>query len=186
MALTIKMAYFFLERAAEPISERLENAAMRSPTFKRLCAGFAKGLQTFEHNKTLRRYAREQKMAELHGVHADPGRAQSIPADMLEPPEELSEEQAVKQGAEMLGEMFVVGVGLTLLIHQQIQDRAEEAENEAKVQENEDKIKKLLDANDALQGRVDMLEAAEARRVAAAAAAPRPSSLRTLFLGAAQ
>ena len=140
MALSLKLVYFFVERAAEPVSQRLENAAQASPAFRAVCRRVATSFEHIEHQKAIRRLAFEQRAAELHGVHAEPGRAQGIPADEIESPPTLTESEAVQKGAELLGEFFVLGVD-RLLIHQQMRDRADEAENEAKVEKNESKIK---------------------------------------------
>lgn len=184
MALSLKLVYFFVERAAEPVSQRLENAAQASPAFRAVCRRVATSFEHIEHQKAIRRLAFEQRAAELHGVHAEPGRAQGIPADEIESPPTLTESEAVQKGAELLGEFFVLGVGLGLLIHQQMRDRADEAENEAKVEKNESKIKTLEATNAGLQKRIESLERfmrdAEAQQ---SMAATKPASLRSLIMG---
>ena len=169
MALTLKVAYFFVERMAreravgtaaplhasppvdtaecsrvlslfaqaEPFSSVLERSAARSPTFRAACTRLATWQSRLEYNRSLRRLAHDQSLAELH---PDPGRAHWVPSDDLTPPPELSEREATQRGAEMLGEAFVVSVGLALLYHQAASDRADEAERASTIEENERRV----------------------------------------------
>ena len=140
MALALKLTYFVLERAAEPISARLEGAAANSAVFRSACTRLAQAYNKIDYNKQLRRAALEQRLADLH---PEPGRSQWVPMDDIEPPPVLSEKEATQRGCDLLGEAFVIAVGLSLLLHQQMADREAEAANLATVEANELRIRHL-------------------------------------------
>ena len=167
MSLAIKLVYFAVERAAEPVSERLEIYARSSPRFRATCRSIAEWQANLQHNKELRKLAHQQRLADEQGQDARPGHGSWTPADDVEPPPVLSEKEATRNGAELLGESFVISVGLAVLLVQAAADRADEARNEERVEANETRI----DTNDArirameqqlrvLDKRVALLEAA--------------------------
>ena len=102
MALAGKLFYFVIERAAEPVSNILERqAASKSPIFRSACMRLARWQSRFEYNREVRRVVKMQKDA---GIEPEPGHAHWVPTDDIEPPPELSEEEATQKGAELLGE----------------------------------------------------------------------------------
>ena len=137
-----KLAYFAVERAAEPVSNRLEAAAAQSPSFRAACSRLATWQARLEYNKQVRRVSREQRAAEESGVHVEPGRS-SVPADELQPPPKLTEKEATQLGCELFGEAFVVSVGLALLGVQAVQERRNEQEQDAAVEVNDARITNL-------------------------------------------
>lgn len=143
MALSARFLYFAIERAAEPISQRLENYASSSPRFRGACRQVAEWQSKLAYNKDLRRIAHEQRLANEQGQDARPGSGGWTPIDDVEPPPQLSEREATTQGCELLGEGFVICVGLGLLVHQAAADRADEAAAEARIEANEARIKSL-------------------------------------------
>ena len=96
-----------MERAAEPLSARLETHAARSERFRMLCGRIANAYNNLDHNKQQRRAHRDS------ALHPQPHERIE-----LEPPPTLSEPDATALGCQLLGEGFVIGVGLALLIHQ--------------------------------------------------------------------
>lgn len=138
-----KLAYFAVERAAEPVSNRLEAAAAQSPSFRAACSRIAKWQARLEYDKVLRRVSREQRLADESGLHVEPGRGNWVPADELQPPPELTEKEATQRGCELLGEAFVLSVGLALLGVQASQERRNEQEQEAAVEANDARITML-------------------------------------------
>lgn len=156
MALALKLSYFMIERAAEPVSEILERQAVRSTAFRSACTRLARWYNRLEYNKSVRRLALQQKLAQHEDVYPDPGHSHSIIADELEPPPVLSEKEATHKGAELLGEGFVISIGLILLLHQVASDRAEEAEQQRTIEENEERIRTLERQLAALSKKVDV------------------------------
>ena len=155
MALALKMTYFAIERMAEPVSEVLEQHAARSPQFRAACKRLATWHSRLDYQRQLRRLAQEQKRAETTGLCPEPGRGQWVPADDLEPPPELTEREATQRGAELLGEGFVISVGLALLYHQNRLDHAAEAESARTIEENEARICELESQLAAMRTRLD-------------------------------
>ena len=68
----VKLAYFFVERAAEPLSARLESYAARSERFRSACGGLANWYNTIEYRKGERHRARTINTTaahqQLHGL----------------------------------------------------------------------------------------------------------------------
>lgn len=177
MALVLKLTYFAIERAAEPVSELLERSAARSPAFQTMCVRLATWHSRIDYQKQVRRLQTEQKLAEGAGLVVEPGRAQSVPVDDLEPPPILSEQEATTRGAELLGEGFVMAVGVGLLLMNDWSDRRSEAEQQQTIEKNEVRIKTLEDQIIALRERVEEKErAAKSAADAAAASPPTPSN----------
>ena len=112
MVAALKLAYFVVERAAEPLSARLEVAAANSDLFRRACGQLANWSNSLEHRKQQRRLARE-RTARGH-TRVDGWED----ADELQSEPKLSEEQATELGCQLMGEGFVISVGLALLLHQ--------------------------------------------------------------------
>eukprot|EP00966_Prymnesium_polylepis_P030497 709799-Prymnesium_polylepis.1 len=120
----LKLFYFVVERAAEPLSARLETTAAGSERFRRLCGTIANWSNSLEYEKQQRRLARERNRL---GVVAA-----ALVEDALEAaPPKLSEQEATELGCQLIGEGFVVGVGLALLLHQEARERAAEEAKEA-------------------------------------------------------
>ena len=161
-----KLAYFVIERAAEPVSQRLENYAAQSPRFRATCVSIAQRHANLEYNKEVRRQAYE-KATQSSGEEApdcarpvEPGRAPPVDhsrASVHAPPT-LSEKDATRAGSELLGEAFVLAVGLLVFARQAIEDRREEAENEARIATNEARLDELEKSRVALAFRVSQLE----------------------------
>ena len=150
--ISLKLAYFAIERLAEPISQRLETYAAQSPSFRAACWSIATWSSRLEHNKKVRRslwlQAKQARLLDDASREDAPGHMPQVSLadldDDLNPaPPELDEKEATQQGCELLGEGFVLGVGLALLLHQVAQDRADEAANEAKVEANEARVTAL-------------------------------------------
>ena len=103
------------------------------------CTKLATWQSRLEYNRSLRRLAHDQSLAEE--LQPDPGRAHWVPSDdHLTPPPELSEREATQRGSAILGEAFVVTVGVALLYHQAVSDRADEAERASTIEENERRV----------------------------------------------
>ena len=166
MALALKLTYFAIERMAEPVSEVLERQAANSPRFRSACMRLATWHSQIDYRRSVRRLAQEQRLSELgpSDLHPDPGRAHWIPADDLEPPPELTEKEATQRGAELLGEGFVLSIGLALLLHQAASDRADEAEQQLTIEKNEERIADLESQVHALHERVSVAELQLRRR----------------------
>ena len=112
----VKLVYFVVERAAEPLSARLESYAARSERFRSACGVLANWYNTIEYRKGERHRARTISTSGWEGREAEP------------PPPPLSEQEATTLGCELLGECFVGGVALSILLAQAATDKAEEAE----------------------------------------------------------
>lgn len=154
MALMLKITYFVLERAAEPISERLERAAAKSTRFRHLCKRIANTYANVDYYKQLRRVAHEQRMAEEYiNLHPEPGRAHWTPSDDaldVEPPPVLTEKEATQRGCELLGEGFVLSVGIALLLHQVSADSENETRQQETIEANNKRIRALEESQAAL------------------------------------
>jgi hypothetical protein len=98
MSLVLKLTYFAVERAAEPVSNIIERQAMNSPSFRATCKRLAKWHSRIEYNKELRRIQAQQQMSELH---PDPGHGNWVPSDDVQPPADLDEKDATRRGAEV-------------------------------------------------------------------------------------
>ena len=171
MALVPRLHYFAIERTAEPVSERLEAAAAASPSFRKACGRIAQHFANFEHNKSVRRIAHEQRMAMATSNDAafgKPGSGAWQPADDYEPAPTLSEREATQRGCEILGEGFVLFVGLSLLLHQAANDRASEAMQEELMATSEQRITHLEESLATLDRRVKALEERDASTASAA------------------
>ena len=167
MALALKLSYFVIEKAAEPVSELLERSAARSPTFRSACMRLAKWHSGIDYRKEVRRLGYAQKLSEQSDNHADPGHHHQVPADdisTLEPPPELTEKEATTRGAEILGEAFVISIGLGLLLRQVSDDWEDEAEQQRTIEKNEVRIKDLENQVKALNARVGKSELAAAEQ----------------------
>lgn len=110
----LKVGYLLVERAAEPLSARLEAAAARSGAFRSSCVLLATWVNGIEHRRQLRRVARLASEGEARGERegGEGGKVGVTPAP------QLNEEQAVEAGCRLIGEGFVVVVGFVLLLHQ--------------------------------------------------------------------
>lgn len=181
--LSLKIAYFAIERLAEPISQRLERYAAQSPKFRQACWKIASWNRNLEHAKKVRRnvwlqaeHARLLDDSSREGLSDSPGHMPKVSLadldlDMDPAPPALDEKEATQQGCELLGEGFVLSVGLALLLHQAAQDRADEAANEAKVEANEARVaalerqqKELLDRIIAMDEQLQSSHAAQHSR----------------------
>ena len=152
MAVLLRLSYFVVERAAEPLSQRLEQAAASSARFRSFCVTCANWYNDIDYHRSVRRVAHEQRMAARADLGTPtPGRGQWVPVDDLPDRPLLTEREAVQQGTELLGEAFVLSVGLALLLHQTAADRAAEAEQQQLVEENETRIKALEETQQELR-----------------------------------
>ena len=124
----VKLAYFFVERAAEPLSARLESYAARSERFRSACGGLANWYNTIEYRKGERHRARTINTTAADGWE---GREPEPPPP---PPPQLSEQEATTLGCELLGECFVGGVALSVLLAEVATSKAEEAEQQAVIE----------------------------------------------------
>ena len=161
MALVPKLLYFVIERAAEPVSNRLETFAASSPRFRSFCLYVARWQADLDYHKSLRRIAHLQRLADGQGQHPIPGSSAWTPVDDLaaaDPRPELSEREATAKGSEILGEFIVLSVGLGLLVHQAASGRSQEMEQAAQVERNEERIRSLERALDAQRDKVHLLE----------------------------
>ena len=156
MALAGKLFYLVIERAAEPVSNILERqAASKSPIFRSACMRLARWQSRFEYNREVRRVVKMQKDA---GIEPEPGHAHWVPTDDIEPPPELSEEEATQKGAELLGEAFVIFIALGMLYAQSLADDRSEAEQDAKQQQNEARIVELEQLTASLKEKLEAIE----------------------------
>ena len=135
-----------VERAAEPLSARLESAAAQSETFRHACGAIANWYNSYDHRKAERRRARTMPSAD--------GWEPAGP----EAPTPLSEGEATTLGCELLGECFVGGVALTVLLVQMSQDSAAEEEQNARMGTLQ---KALEEQTKTLQGQTERLTALE-------------------------
>mmetsp|Transcript_2689 Transcript_2689/g.5249 ORF Transcript_2689/g.5249 Transcript_2689/m.5249 type:complete len:181 (+) Transcript_2689:90-632(+) len=149
----LKLVYFFVERAAEPLSARLESYAARSERFRSACGVLANWYNRVEYHKAERRRARAiRTLADgWEGLEAEP------------PPPPLSEQEATTLGCELLGECFVGGVALAILLAQTAQDKAEEAEQLRLMGALQSSIEEQKKQLDDLQGLVHRNHALEQR-----------------------
>ena len=125
----VKLAYFFVERAAEPLSARLESYAARSKRFRGACGGLANWYNTIEYRKAERHRARN-----VGTTTAADGWEKLEAEPPLPPPPQLSEQEATTLGCELLGECFVGGVALSILLAEVATSKAEEAEQQAVIE----------------------------------------------------
>ncbi|KAL1519086.1 hypothetical protein AB1Y20_003353 [Prymnesium parvum] len=123
MGTFLKLAYFAVERAAEPLSERLEAAAARSESFRRACTRLANWANGIEYRKQQRRLARGRERC-------------GLPAEEVAAPQ-LSVEAATEAGCQLIGEGFVIAVGLALLMHQELMERAAEEAQQKDIEHNQ-------------------------------------------------
>lgn len=137
----VKLAYFFVERAAEPLSARLESYAARSDRFRSACGGLANWYNTIEYRKAERHRAR---------TISTPAEAEPPPP----PPPQLSEQEATTLGCELLGECFVGGVALSILLAEVATGKAEEAEQLAVIDALQSSIEEQRQQLADLQGMV--------------------------------
>lgn len=137
----VKLAYFFVERAAEPLSARLESYAARSDRFRSACGGLANWYNTIEYRK-----------AERHRARTISTPAEAEPP--LPPPPQLSEQEATTLGCELLGECFVGGVALSILLAEVATGKAEEAEQLAVIDALQSSIEEQRQQLADLQGMV--------------------------------
>ena len=158
-----KVLYFVVERAAEPLSNRLEGYAARSASFRQLCGYVANNFNRIEFNKQQRRQSRMAMLSGDAWVEAD---------ELIEEPS-LSEAEATKIGCELLGEGTVLLLAGGVLLHQTLAENAQEAEQDARTRRNEDRLDELearWQSVDSLAARIGELEAAAAAPAAAACA----------------
>ena len=158
-----KGLYFVVERAAEPLSNRLEGYAARSASFRQLCGYVANNFNRIEFNKQQRRQSRMAMLSGDAWVEAD---------ELIEEPS-LSEAEATKIGCELLGEGTVLLLAGGVLLHQTLAENAQEAEQDARTRRNEDRLDELearWRSVDELAARIGELEAEAAAAGAAAAA----------------
>ena len=151
MAFVAKVLYFVVERAAEPVSQRLERYAARNETFTNFCRRVAQFQFDLEHSKTLRRIALERPFEQGIGSEIQDDEISQLP-------DAPRAERATQLGCELLGEAFVWSVGLLLLAHQVSTDRKAEMENEQRVLKNEARILALEESNALLKARLASLE----------------------------
>ena len=146
----LKLAYFLIERVAEPLSGHLERVAARSPRFRSMCGGIAQQYNALEFNKAERRRRRDA----AEGARADGWEG----AGEAEPAPQLCETEATRLGCSLLGEGFVIMTGCALLVHQST------AESEAE-EEQQRAIDALERAQRGADARLAELEAAHRRLV---------------------
>ena len=104
-----KVAFFAIERVAEPISNQIEKVASRSPWFQKTCINISK---RFRKDK--------EKQWHLTGF---------VGSDWKVPT--IDNSQAVTMGCEILGEGIVWSIGLGILAYTMHQDDvAEEVQNQ--------------------------------------------------------
>ena len=144
----VKLAYFFVERAAEPLSARLESYAARSERFRSACGGLANWYNTIEYRKGERHRARTINTTAADGWE---GREAEPPPP---PPPQLSEQEATTLGCELLGECFVGGVALSILLAEVATGKAEEAEQLAVIDALQSSIEEQRQQLADLQGMV--------------------------------
>ena len=112
--MTTKLLFFVVEKAAEPFASALEQVCLRSPTFQRACIATARPFNTRSPTRRASAYA-------------DP----NAPVEKLVP---LTDTEATKLGAELIGEAAVWSIGLAILYAQHRQESEAEAELEARIQ----------------------------------------------------
>jgi len=142
----VKRAYFFVERAAEPLSARLESYAARSERFRSACGGLANWYNTIEYRKGERHRARTINTTAADGWE---GREPEPPPP---PPPQLSEQEATTLGCELLGQCFVGGVALSILLAEVATGKAEEAEQLAVIEALQSNIEEQRQQLADLQG----------------------------------
>ena len=75
MSLALKLTYYLIERAAEPVSNVIEHYAAQSPSFRATCTKLANWQARQAYNRDVRRLAQEQRVSELRFKWALPPRA---------------------------------------------------------------------------------------------------------------
>ena len=148
----LKLVHFFIERLAEPVSSRLEKVAGRSTAFRTTCVRLAQWQHQFEYQKALRRHTRDSVG---HEASAD-GWEDAVP----ELPEPRSEKDATAAGCDLLGEAFVWTVGIGILIHQEWQERQDEAQQQAQLDALAQTQRELRTSVEALEQRLAVEAAA--------------------------
>mmetsp|Transcript_18134 Transcript_18134/g.46437 ORF Transcript_18134/g.46437 Transcript_18134/m.46437 type:complete len:160 (+) Transcript_18134:35-514(+) len=116
MAMAVKLVYFAIERVTEPVSTFIGTIAERSPVFQAGCRRLARHVD---------KVAARANIDSTAGAYTHAG---------------LTDEQAAKAGAEILGEGVVWGVGLAVLAHQTLLESSEEREQEQRLSEYERRI----------------------------------------------
>ena len=105
----MKVGYFIIERVAEPVSNVIEQVAIRSTTFRGMCTRLSRSLN-----------ATEQRRLNRFAGFGTP--------KVIETP--MTEEEATRKGAEYLGEGVVWTIGLGVLWHELSRDEADSQEKE--------------------------------------------------------
>lgn len=157
----LKLAYFVVERAAEPLSTRLETAAARSASFRTFCGHVANWQSGLEHGKARRRQARE---AALTDVGSDGYPDTEIDPSGVLPMPVLSEKEATQRGCALLGEAFVLSVALGVLLHQSVQERHDAVEQQKLMDANAARIAELERSQKMLTERLQAVEASRDAR----------------------
>jgi len=104
-----KLGYFVLERVAEPLSRSVEQVAQRSPVFRSGCVWLANYIESSE--------------AARRNRFLVPGKQKVTRV--------LTEEAAVTKGSELVGEAILWGVGIAVVVHQQLREDDDGAEEKA-------------------------------------------------------
>ena len=132
----VRVLHFVVEKAAEPVASAIQRVASGSSSFRGATVRLARTLDARDVRRHKTLFGGEQLV--------------STP---------LTEEEAVKKGADILGECVVWGVGLSVLLHQTNQEReAAEAEKLLKEKRREEKRRALLELEKRLVDRLSRLE----------------------------
>ncbi len=144
--------YFFVDRVAEPLSNRLVKVAKGSPGFRAVCTGLANWHNSAEHNAAQRRSAARRD--ETDGPEPEGAQATAAP--------KLSEREATELGCDLLGEGIVWTIGLAVLYHEMRRDWENETQQEAVMASNLLRIEALEKRLGRLEGQAPPPQAAPA------------------------
>lgn len=129
MSRILKIAYFVVEKVAEPVAETLSRIAARSPTFQSTC----------------RRVARAVSAVSVERVFDRSGVAVRRRAALL------TDEQASKAGTEIMAEALVWSVGLIVLGHQTLTEGEADAMQDRRLHDYETRLREVELALEALR-----------------------------------
>jgi predicted neutral ceramidase superfamily lipid hydrolase len=129
MSRLFKVAYFVVDKIAEPVAEALSRIAARSPAFQTAC----------------RRVARAVSAVSVEHVFDRAGVAVRRRAPSL------TDEQAAKLGTEILAEGLVWSLGLLVLGHQTLAENEADAMQDHRLHDYETRLREVEHALEVLR-----------------------------------
>ena len=108
---TTKLLFFVVDKLAEPFASAIERVCVQSPPFRRVCVATARGYNILSQKRV--------------SIFAEPTQEKLFVR--------LTEDQATRLGAELLGEGIVWSLGLATLAYQSSEDDEAEQKLEARI-----------------------------------------------------